>query len=359
MERLNNTNFSLEDLVYFLELEDPSQLKLLWERAHKIKLQTVGAWVYYRGLIEISNICSKDCYYCGIRASNGEINRYEMTEEQILQAVEFAWKQQYGSVVLQSGERSDAYFINKITQLVAKIKQDTNNEIGITLSCGEQSKETLERWRIAGAHRYLLRIESSNSELYRQIHPANDSHEFARRLQVLADLKDLSYQVGTGVMIGLPGQSIQDLARDLIFLRDLGVHMVGMGPYIEHSATPMGGSDWQKNTWPLAKRFDLAISMIALLRIMRPTINIAATTALQAINPLGREKALAAGANILMPNITPVQFRGDYLLYENRPCIDEDAEQCRHCLEARVRSIGAQIGYGQWGDSLAFEEKKR
>lgn len=352
---LLQTDFSHDDLVTLLSAEGDERQQL-FQRAQSVKLQTVGNKVYFRGLVEFSNICAKDCLYCGIRKSNEKVIRYEADDDEILEACQFAWENRFGSVVLQSGELSSPAFVNRIDLLLQKIKQLSNNELGITLSCGEQSLETYRQWSKSGAHRYLLRIESSNPELYRKIHPANDFHSFDRRLQALNDLKVAGYQLGTGVMIGLPFQTTQDLANDLLFLKQLDVDMVGMGPYIEHEDTPLFESRNLLKT--KQQRFDLALKMVATLRLVMPDINIAAATALQAIDPAGREKALTIGANIIMPNLTPTKYRKEYQLYEDKPCLDEDAELCRNCLEARIELAGCEIGYGEWGDSKHFSNKK-
>lgn len=352
---LLQTDFSHDDLVTLLSAEGDERQQL-FQRAQSVKLQTVGNKVYFRGLVEFSNICAKDCLYCGIRKSNEKVIRYEASDDEILEACRFAWENRFGSVVLQSGELSSPVFVKRIDLLLRKIKQLSNNELGITLSCGEQSLETFRQWRESGAHRYLLRIESSNPELYRKIHPENDFHSFDRRLQALNDLKAADYQVGTGVMIGLPFQTIQDLANDLLFLKQTDVDMVGMGPYIEHEDTPL--YDSRRSLKTKQERFDLALKMVATLRLLMPDINIAAATALQAIDPAGREKALTIGANIIMPNLTSIKYRKEYQLYEDKPCLDEDAELCRNCLEARIELAGCEIGYGEWGDSRHFAKNK-
>ncbi len=352
---LLQSDFSHDDLATLLLAEGDDRQKL-FQRAQSIKLQTIGNKVYLRGLVEFSNICAKDCLYCGIRKSNKKVIRYEASDNEILEACLFAWKNRFGSVVLQSGELSSPAFVSRVDSLLRRIKQLSNNELGITLSCGEQSLETYRQWRESGAHRYLLRIESSNPELYRKIHPENDFHRFDRRLQALQDLKTSGYQVGTGVMIGLPFQTPEDLADDLLFLRQMDVAMVGMGPYIEHEDTPL--YKFRSLIKTKQERFDLALKMIATLRVLMPDINIAAATALQAIDPTGREKALTIGANIVMPNITPCNYRKEYQLYENKPCLDEDAELCRNCLEARIELAGCEIGYGEWGDSRHFTKNK-
>lgn len=353
-EILQNNEFTRDELVKLLNAEG-EQRQQLFQRAQAVKLQTVGNKVHFRGLIEFSNICAKDCLYCGIRKSNEKVVRYTATNEEILETCRFAWQNRFGSVVLQSGEISSPDYVKRVDLLLRKIKEMSGGELGITLSCGEQSLETYQQWRESGAHRYLLRIENSNPDLYRKIHPDNDFHSFERRLEALKDLKTAGYQVGTGVMIGLPFQSIEDLADDLLFFKQIDIDMVGMGPYIEHEDTPL--YEFRNLIKTKQKRFDLALKMVATLRLLMPDINIAAATALQAIDPAGREKALAIGANILMPNLTPCDYRKEYQLYEDKPCLDEDAELCRNCLEARIELAGCEIGYGEWGDSKHFKKR--
>ena len=346
---------SKNDIVTLLQT-NKNERQLLFKKAHEIKEKYVGLKTYYRGLIEFSNICAKDCYYCGIRKSNKNVARYDISDKQILQAVKFAYENNYGSVVFQSGERIDELFIQRIEQLLIKSKQITKGKIGITISLGEQSKKTYKRWFNAGAHRYLLRIESSNKDLYYKIHPEDKKHNFETRLKALYNLQELGYQTGTGVMIGLPFQNYEHLADDLLFFKSFDVDMVGMGPYIEHTETPL--YDYRNQLLPLKERFILSLKMIAILRIMMKDINIAAATALQAIDPIGREKALKVGANIIMPNITPTLNRENYQLYENKPCIDEGANECTNCLEARIAISGDNIGYNEWGDAPHYAKRK-
>ena len=348
---LTERNFTREDIVELLQLKGTDRTALL-KHAQKVKEDVVGKKVYFRGLIEFSNICSKDCLYCGIRKSNKKVVRYNASDDEILTACRFAWENRFGSVVLQSGENMSQAFVKRVDSLLKKIKQLSNNELGITLSCGEQTLETYRRWFESGAHRYLLRIESSNPGLYHKIHPKTKKHSFEKRLEALQFLRETGYQLGTGVMIGLPFQTIGDLADDLLFLKKTDIDMCGMGPYIEHEHTPL--YEFRHLLKSKQERFDLALNMIAVLRLLMPDINIAAATALQAIDPAGREKALAVGANIIMPNLTPCNYRKEYLLYEDKPCLDEDAELCRNCLEARIELAGCEIGYNEWGDSKHF-----
>ena len=351
---LLQSDFSRDELATLLLAEDDELLQL-FQRAHSVKLKSVGNKVYFRGLIEFSNICSKDCLYCGIRKSNEKVIRYNATDEEILEACRFAWQNRFGSVVLQSGENSSPAFVERVNLLLRKIKEISNNELGITLSCGEQNLDTYQQWRESGAHRYLLRIESSNPELYRKIHPENDLHSFERRLQALKDLKTAGYQVGTGVMIGFPFQTLENLANDLLFIKEMDIDMVGMGPYLEHEDTPL--YEFRNLIKSKQERFDLSLKMVATLRLLMPDINIAATTALQTIDLFGREKALAVGANILMPNLTPCDYRREYQLYNDKPWKDEDAELNKNCFETRIGLVGCEIGYGEWGDSKHYQNR--
>ena len=202
----------------------------------------------------------------------------------------------------------------------------------------------------------MLRIESSNKDLYNKIHPNNEEHSHETRLKCLKNLQEIGYQTGTGVMIGIPFQTYDDLANDLLFMQKFDIDMVGMGPFIEHDQTPM--YQYKNQLMSLKDRFRLTLKMISVLRIMMKDINIAAATALQAIDPLGREKALRIGANIIMPNITPTTERANYLLYQNKPCIDEGADDCTNCMEARINMADGVIGYGEWGDSKHFKNRQ-
>ena len=352
---LSQDSFSKNDLVTLLNA-DEQQRQIIFAKAAEVKEKYVGKKVYYRGLIEFSNLCGKNCYYCGIRAGNKNAHRYEVTPEEVMEAAKYAWENKFGSIVIQAGERSDKNFVNRISELLKQIREMSKGELGITLSLGEQSEETYREWFESGAHRYLLRIEVSNPELYGKYHPSDKKHDYQKRIESLHLLRKVGYQVGTGVMVGLPFQTTEDLADDLIFFHDFDIDMVGMGPYIEHENTPL----YQHKDQLMSKidRFYLSLKMVAVLRIMMKDINIAATTAMQAIDPLGREKAIKVGANIIMPNLTPTRYREDYLLYEDKPCTDEDAEECKRCLEARIHMAGGEIGYGEWGDSKHFENRK-
>lgn len=343
-----------EDLLQLISCQDEEIIKEIISHAYELKLKHTGNKVFFRGLIEFSNICIKDCYYCGIRKSNKSVERYAMKEEEILEGAEFAYKNRYGSVVLQSGERSDELFVDFVERVVKKIKELSNNELGITLSLGEQIEETYQRWFNAGAHRYLLRIESSNEELYKRLHP--DDHNFAKRKYALRLLKKVGYQVGTGVMIKLPYQTYEDLVNDILFFKGIDIDMIGMGPYIISQNTPLASVSTEE--YPIKEDvYQLAIKMIALTRLYLTDVNIVATTALQALKTFGREMGLKAGANIIMPNVTDTLYRPSYQLYDNKPCIDENSDDCVNCLESRILNIDEEIGYGEWGDSFHFRNK--
>lgn len=342
------------DLIALLKA-DKKEAEAIFKKSGEIKQKYIGNTTYFRGLIEYSNICEKNCYYCGIRKGNKNIQRYKVTKEEVLEAAKFAYDNKYGSVVLQSGEISSHAFTESIAEMVEGMMTLSNNELGITLSCGEQTEEIYKSWYDKGAKRYLLRIETSNRDLYYKLHPNDAEHNYEERLNCLKLLKKVGYQVGTGVMIGLPFQTIEDLAGDLMFMREFDIDMCGMGPYIEHHDTPL--YEHRDILMPKDERFFLSLKMVALLRILMKDINIAATTAMQTLDKLGREKAIKVGANIVMPNLTPMKYRDEYLLYEDKPCTKESPDECRGCLEMRIKIAGDDIGYGEWGDSKHFAKR--
>ncbi len=341
------------ELIRLLSLTEKSEIESLFHQAYEVKNQYVGTEVYFRGIIELSNICTKNCYYCGIRKDNPNVERYIMDYDEVIEAAWWSYQQGYGSIVIQSGEREDAKFIDFITQILLEVKAKTDGKLGITLSLGEQTRDVYEKWFKAGAHRYLIRIETSNPVLYQKLHPSD--HSWQRRIDCIRDLKNIGYQTGTGVMIGLPYQSISDLADDILFFYDMDIDMIGMGPFIPHQDTPF--SKYLENYIP-ENALEQALKMIAVCRIALSDINIASTTALQALNPTGREMGLLAGANIIMPNITDTKYRSNYKLYNGKPCLDENASMCRGCLESRINSIGESIGYNKWGDSKHWSNRK-
>ncbi|MBU0756561.1 MAG: [FeFe] hydrogenase H-cluster radical SAM maturase HydE [Nanoarchaeota archaeon] len=341
-------SISREEIIKLLKCREKEQ-QGLFHKAAQIRNENVTKNVYFRGLIEFSNRCCNDCLYCGIRRSNNKLLHYTMTKNEILDAVDFSSRAGYASVVLQSGEIRTKEFISFVEDVVKKIKTKYP-DMAITLCVGEQDKETYTKFFNAGAERYLLRIETSNKVLYKKLHPSEMS--FENRKQCLVDLKVISYQVGTGVMIGLPGQTIVDLADDILFIEKMGIDMVGMGPYIPHKDTPLGDYAVDKED-----NMQTGLNMISVLRIVMPQINIAATTALQALDPLGREKGLSAGANVIMPNVTPQKYRESYQLYDGKPCVNEKSEDCLNCISGRIRSVGLNPAYNEIGTSLFYKQR--
>ena len=343
---LSELTLDREGLTAAIACEDAVFEAALREKAYQVKVATVGPEVYLRGLIEISNRCVKNCLYCGIRRDIC-CQRYELSEEEVLTTARIAADRHFGSVVIQGGERTDAAFVRKITRLLNAIKSiDTGADppLGITLSLGEQPREIYEEWFDAGAHRYLLRIESSNPDLFHRIHPSDPMHAYDRRLQALYDLKAVGYQAGTGAMIGLPFQTAEDMADDLLFYKEFDAPMVGMGPYNPHPETPLtlSGAPYPS----VQRRFSLGLKMIALLRLLMPDINIAAATALEILDPRGREMGLLSGANVLMPNITPREQMKKYNLYDRKTLNASDVQD--------LIGKGISIGFGRWGDSKHF-----
>ncbi len=343
-----------EQCCRWLRVKDPELLEHLYRAAYKVKCREVGPVVQLRGLIEISNYCLRDCLYCGIRKSNAKTRRYALSIDEIVESAGVAASFRYGSIVLQGGERNDKEFTDYITEVLKAIKQ-SYPELGITLSLGEQSQEVYQQWFEAGAHRYLLRIESSNPELFRKIHPMEQS--WASRRKALEYIRAAGYQVGTGAMSALPYQATEDMVSDLFFYKELSVDMIGMGPYIPHHDTPMG-RDPESYRYTKLERLRMGLTMIALTRLLLRDVNIASTTALQALATDGRERGLLAGGNVVMPNVTRVKYRSGYQLYEGKPGIDENSDASRASLERAVEAIGETLGYGQWGDSPHFAHRK-
>ncbi len=359
---LDQDHFSKADIIKLLSVTDPDETELLRQKAWDVTMTHVGPGVYFRGLVEFSNICRCDCFYCGIRKSNPKVERYFLSKQEIVNAARWCAKEGYGSFVLQSGEQHSEKFIKFVEDVLRTIKRETRSErlpdgLGITLSVGEYDRETYQRFFDAGAHRYLLRIETTSPELFAKIHPPSQTLE--KRKNCLNILKGIGFQTGTGVMIGLPEQTTDMLADDILFFRDSGIDMIGMGPYIVHRETPMRNYEGE-----LAPRyeesFQLALRMIAVTRLVLKNANIAATTALQTLRPLdGRELGLAHGANVIMPQLTPADVRKNYLLYEGKPCEKTLEGERVTELIAHIESTGRFAGLHQWGDSRRFLEKQR
>ncbi len=348
---LANSSLDRADIVRLLQAEG-DDLLALFQHAAQVKKRAVGNKVYLRGLIEYSNICKKNCYYCGIRSGNPFFQRYRVSSWEIIDACNFAMKHRFGSMVLQCGELQSDVFTKNILDAIRLIKDVSGGLMRITLSCGEQKPEVYKAWFDAGAERYLLRIEASNPELYKKLHPQDQLHHFENRINALKILKEVGFQTGTGVMIGLPFQTLDDLADDLLFMQKFEIDMCGMGPYIEHEDTPL--YEYRNLLLPLSKRYELALKMIALLRILMPDINIASTTALQAIDPNGKRNALEIGANVIMPNITPSKYKSSYHLYQNKPGRDLRIEDELQYAISAIKNAQCETAFGEYGDAMHF-----
>lgn len=338
---------SQEDILRWLREDDAERLEDLWRWADATRRRFVGDVVHLRGLIEISNYCSRECAYCGLRAGNRDLERYRMTEDEIMECVRQAVRFRYGTVVLQSGED---YEIERdwLCSVIRRIKRDTR--LAVTLSLGERPDDDLLAWREAGADRYLLRFETSDHELYRLIHPAGPHRPGSDRIAILRVLRSFGYEVGSGVMIGIPGQSYASLAADIELFRELDLDMIGVGPYIGHPATPLGHGTNVRPIDPqeqVPNSEQMTYKVVALARLACPEANIPSTTALATLNrATGRELGLQRGANVVMPNLTPVQYRVKYEIYPAKVCIEETADQCHMCMRARISGLGRDIGAG-------------
>ena len=344
---------SLVEVEGWLREEDPGRLEELWVAADETRRRLVGDEVHLRGLIEISNYCIRACAYCGLRAGHGDVERYRLSREEILECARLAVQFEYGTVVLQSGED---YGIKRgwLTDIIKTIKAQYN--LAVTLSLGERPDEDLQEWREAGADRYLLRFETSDRELYERIHPPAKGQEISDRPAMLRRLKALGYEAGSGVMVGIPGQSYRILAEDILLFQNLDLDMIGVGPFIAHPETPLGRGEmpFASEGMQVPNTELMTYKTVALTRLVCPEANIPSTTALATINTaLGRELGLSRGANVIMPNLSPVKYRALYEIYPAKACIDEAAEDCQGCMKGRIRSIGRIPGSGPGGRKKA------
>lgn len=329
---LENQNLNKEEFVELIRCADDLETReALAERAVEIRKKYYGDKVYTRGLIEFTNYCKNDCYYCGIRRSNRNAKRYRLTEEEILACCENGYELGFRTFVLQGGE--DPYYTDDRMERIIRSMKEKYPECAVTLSIGERSLESYRRFREAGADRYLLRHETADEAHYRTLHPKEMSLQ--NRMECLRNLKALGYQVGAGFMVGSPNQTAECLAEDLLFLKDLEPQMVGIGPFIPHHDT-----DFAKEP---AGSVDLTLYLLSVIRILLPKVLLPATTALGTMDPRGREKGLAVGANVVMPNLSPVKNRKQYELYDNKICTGEEAAECRGCLSRRVESVGYHL----------------
>jgi biotin synthase len=385
-----NLRFEHEEILAWLAEQDPRATDRLFAAADELRAATVGPQVHLRGLIEISNHCVRQCGYCGIRAGHAALQRYRMDAAEILDCARRAVAMGYGTVVLQAGE--DPGITGPwMAHIVRQVKRET--PLAVTLSLGERGPDELAAWREAGADRYLLRFETSDSALFHRIHPPlpmrpdrpND------RIAMLKHLRTLGYEIGSGIMVGIPGQSLSSIAADVGLFRELDLDMIGVGPFIPHPATPLGAESGelkvessqgfglpagrasllqvqdlrsaasaQPDVPPYAavrsphSTLHLVLKVIALARLACPEANIPSTTALATINPEnGREMGLQCGANVVMPNLTPLDYRALYEIYPNKACISETGEACNRCLAGRIAALGRTIGRGPGGRKRA------
>ena len=320
------SEFSRNDIIEILK--DDSNNDWLFSLADKTREEYVGDEVHLRGLIEFSNICKRQCKYCGLRCEDKFIDRYRISKENIISYAEHAVNMGYKTIVLQSGE-DEYYNTDLMCEIIAGIKK---LGVALTLSIGEKTYEEYKAFKEAGADRYLIRIETTDKTLYNQMHPNMD---FDNRVRCLEDLGRLGYEVGTGCLVGLPNQSIESLADDILFFKEINADMVGIGPFIPHPHTPLKDS--------ATGSFTLALKVMALTRILLKDINIPATTAMETLNPNGRIIALQSGANVVMPNVTTTEYRAKYEIYPNKICINENPDKCKGCISAKIQSIGRSV----------------
>ncbi len=319
------------ELITLLEQRNPEAADYLFEKARAVRHAVYGRDVYLRGLIEFTSYCKNDCYYCGIRRSNHKAQRYRLTREEILQCCAQGYDLGFRTFVLQGGE--DPFFTDeKVVEIVRSIKQ-AHPDCAVTLSIGERSRESYRMFRKAGADRYLLRHETASADHYAKLHPPALTLE--KRKGCLRDLKELGFQVGCGFMVGSPYQTNEHLVSDLLFLQELEPHMVGIGPFIPHSETPFAGES--------AGALELTLYLLGIIRLILPEVLLPATTALGTIHPTGREAGILAGANVVMPNLSPTAVRSKYLLYDNKICTGDEAAECRMCLGGRMNRIGYEL----------------
>ena len=330
-ELAHNHTLDLEGYEHLVTHQDDEAAQRLADLASGVRKDVYGTDVFVRGLIEISSICKNDCLYCGLRAGNASCERYRLTPEQILLCADMGYELGFRTFVLQGGE--DMWFSDeRLCAIVASIRE-RHPDCAITLSMGERSRESYARLRQAGADRYLLRHETADPEHYALLHPAAMS--FDNRMRCLHDLRELGYAVGVGMMVGSPYQTPRHLAEDLAFIDRFKPEMCGIGPFIPHHATPFASEP--------AGTLEQTCYLLSIIRLIHPSVLLPATTALGTIDPMGREKGVLAGANVVMPNLSPADVRQKYLLYDGKICMGDEAAECRRCLDLRMERIGYQV----------------
>ncbi len=324
-------SLTLSEYERLIENRNEESIKISRALAVKVRRKIYSNHIYVRGLIEISNICKNDCFYCGIRKSNNFCERYRLTPDEIISCADEGYNLGFRTFVLQGGE--DSYFTDKVLGGIIREIKSRHNDCAITLSMGERTRESYKFLREAGADRYLLRHETADESHYSRLHPENLS--FKNRMECLKILRELNYQVGCGFMVGSPFQTSQTLAKDLKFIEIFKPDMCGIGPFIPHKDTPF--KNFQSGS------LELTCYLLAIIRLIYPPVLLPATTALGTIDPLGREKGILSGANVVMPNLSPVSVRKKYMLYDNKICTGEESAQCKNCLNNRMQKIGYEI----------------
>lgn len=320
-----------EEYKELIDNRNPELADYLFERARAVRIENYGHDVYMRGLIEFTNYCKNDCYYCGIQRSNSKVQRYRLSKKQILECCLIGYELGFRTFVLQGGE--DPYFTDeKLVDIIHSIRA-SYPDCAVTLSIGEKSYESYKAYFEAGADRYLLRHETADPNHFNRLHPRELSLE--RRKQCLYDLKEIGYQVGCGFMVGSPYQTTDSIVEDLLFIKELNPHMIGVGPFIPHMQTVFANED--------AGTLELTVFLLGIIRLMLPSVLLPATTALGTIDPKGRELGILAGANVVMPNLSPISVREKYSLYDNKICTGDEAAECRHCMQGRIESIGYKL----------------
>ncbi len=324
----DSQQITLEQLTELLTTEDEQLLKQLQAEARRVAQSIYGNKVFLRGLIELSSYCKNDCFYCGLRRSNKSAVRYRLSVDDIYACCKIGYELGFRTFVLQGGE--DGWFNDeRLCTIVSNIRQQYP-DCAITLSLGERSRDSYQRLYDAGANRYLLRHETANKTHYETLHPREMS--WNRRIQALRDLKEIGYQTGCGFMVGSPYQTIETLYEDLQFIHDFRPHMVGIGPFIPAHDTPF--ADYA------AGSVERTLRLLSIIRLMHPHVLLPATTALGTLHPTGRERGILCGANVIMPNLSPVEHRKDYSIYDNKICTGDEAAECRSCIDIRIRGIG-------------------
>lgn len=322
---------SLQDFTYILKNYSKEDFDYIKDTAQRIAIEKFGKKIYFRGIIEFSNICKNDCIYCGIRRSNNNVDRYRLTKEEILECCQEGYEFGYRTFVLQSGE--DGHFTDNVMVDVVKSIREKYPDCAITLSIGERSKDSYQKLFDAGANRFLLRHEAANKELYEKIHPSVQKWE--ERFRCLKDLRDIGYQVGAGMMVGVPNQTLENLAEDLLFIQDFRPHMVGIGPFIPHKDTPYRNEK--------AGSIEISLLCLSLVRIMLPNVLLPSTTALGSLEGHGRQQGVLHGCNVVMPNLSPMSVRKKYLLYDNKAGVDLDAKTSIETLRKQMEDIGYEV----------------